>query len=60
LAAPKACSVGALPSSCQETVVCCPPWKVVVATGEVTKTLAKAEAERARTKKVEVNIVVLI
>lgn len=46
-----------MPSSCQVTVAGLPAGKVVVATGAVTKTLAKAEAEIARTTKVDENIV---
>jgi len=57
IAGPKDCRVGCLPSSCQLTVADLPPAKVVEATGDVTKTVAKAEAERARTTKVDENIV---
>jgi len=57
IAGPKDWRDGCWPSSCQLTVADLPPVKVVEATGEVMKTLAKAEAERARTTKVDENIV---
>jgi len=37
-----------VPSSCQLTIEDCPAVKVVDATGEVTKTLARAEVDRPR------------
>jgi len=56
LAGPKSFNDGEAPSSCQETVACFPPLKVVEATGLVMKTVAKAWAARARTMKDLVNI----
>lgn len=45
-----------MPSSCQVTVACWPAVHVVDATGEVIKTLANAEAARAREMTALLNI----
>jgi len=58
MAGPKVGKSGAAPSSCQLIVATVPPIQEVEATGEVVKTVAKAEAERARATRVEENIVV--
>jgi len=52
LAGPNSSNVGLAPSvdSCQATVCDTPACHVVEATGDVVKTVAKALAERARTK----------
>jgi len=59
IAGPKSFNEGAEPSSCQLTVAGLPPLNVVEATGDVVKTVAKADADKERRTREE-NIVVIL
>lgn len=57
IAGPNDASVGAFPSSCQDTTAEAPPEYVVEATGAVTKTVAKATEMREKMKSAFENII---